>query len=172
MPIILATQEVEIWCIMFTGQSRSTISEIPISTNKKSGMVVPACCRRFTVHAGLSIKARPYSKNNWSKKAGNMVQVADWLPTKHKIMNSNPICTKKKILVLYFMSPFTFIKFCIHSFSYIVIRVFNLLLFSLSRSIITFLLFLLFSLAFSFFPFPPSSLWHSFIIIAFTCINF
>jgi hypothetical protein len=42
----------------------------------------------------LDINARPYLKNR--KRAEDVAQVAQWLPTKHKALSSNHSITKKR----------------------------------------------------------------------------
>jgi hypothetical protein len=87
------------------------VSETPISTNKKLGVVSCTCHpsymesvdRRIIVLAGRGIKERPYLKNK-AKRVGSVAQVVEHLPSKCKAVSSNP-CTrgkKKFIHVLYF----------------------------------------------------------------------
>jgi hypothetical protein len=66
-------------------------------------MIVHACYpsykgslrKRITVQADLGINTRPYLKNNKTKRAGGVTQVVEYLPSKCKVLSSNP-STKKK----------------------------------------------------------------------------
>jgi hypothetical protein len=67
-------------------------------------MIVHACYpsykgslrKRITVQADLGINTRPYLKNNKTKRAGGVTQVVEYLPSKCKVLSSNPSTKKKR----------------------------------------------------------------------------
>jgi hypothetical protein len=52
--------------------------------------------RRIVVQARAGIKRDRISKNNQSKRAGDVAQVAEQLSSKREALNSNPIWQKRK----------------------------------------------------------------------------
>jgi hypothetical protein len=58
--------------------------------------MVESINRRITVQGVLDKKARSYVKITRVKRAGGMVQVVVYLPSKHEALSSNPCTTKKR----------------------------------------------------------------------------
>jgi hypothetical protein len=79
MPVNPAIQ-VKIGRTAVRGQPGQKVSDTPISTNKKVGIVARIC------HLIYLSKA---------KMAPGMAQVVEWLPSKYKTLSSNPNTTKK-----------------------------------------------------------------------------
>jgi hypothetical protein len=52
--------------------------------------------RKTMIQASMSIKARPYSKNNENKRGGGMAQGGAHLPGKHKVLSSSSSIVKRK----------------------------------------------------------------------------
>jgi hypothetical protein len=79
-------------------QFKTSLGKKFIRTNKKLGTVVCACHlsymgsvnRRILAQPGLGIKVRPYLQNNKSSKGWGMTHVGKSLPSKHKVLSSNP----------------------------------------------------------------------------------
>jgi hypothetical protein len=99
MPVIVATWETEIRRIRVLGQHREKLSNTPILTSKKLGMVVFTYLNNLGSlnrirRPALGINARPYLKNNLKQ---NEVKV--WLkchlPSKGKT-EFKPQCYQKK----------------------------------------------------------------------------
>jgi hypothetical protein len=51
--------------------------------------------RRTVVQAGQGINVRPISKITKVKRAGNMAEVIEQLPSKHEALSSNPSTSRK-----------------------------------------------------------------------------
>jgi hypothetical protein len=52
--------------------------------------------RRIIVQAYLGIKWEPIAKKNKAKMSGRMAEMANCLPSRHKVLSSTPCTTKKK----------------------------------------------------------------------------
>jgi hypothetical protein len=93
MPVILATWEAENRRIVVPGWTGQKSFGDLISMEKKLGIVAHACHPSYPAWAK---KRDPSSKITRAKRAGNVVQVVERLPSKHKAMSSNPSTTKKR----------------------------------------------------------------------------
>jgi uncharacterized protein YwlG (UPF0340 family) len=82
---------------MVLGQPRQNIHEMPSQPTVGHGgrslssqLYCEELNRRIVVQTGLNKKQHTISKITREKRAGGMAEVVDYLPSKHKALNSNP----------------------------------------------------------------------------------
>jgi hypothetical protein len=95
MPTVLVTLVAETGRTEVQGHPRQNVNKIPSQPIRSWTLCHLKHKQYITIQASWGIKARPFLKNNKSKKGWSHGQVIELLPQKHRILNSN-LCTAKK----------------------------------------------------------------------------